>query len=112
MARQGTDELQKVPPGGSFGSSVSRRPPMKTPPLKSEARRLAELRGHEILDTAPEEAFERAVRMAAQIFQVPVSTVTFVDEFRQWFKASVGMPFRESPRQHSYCALTILREGV
>ena len=57
---------------------------------KTEHSRLEALRRYAILDTAPEVAFDRINRIAAEILKVPISFVTFVDENRQWFKAAYG----------------------
>ena len=84
--------------------------PFSTP--RNEARRLVELRSHEIMDTTPEPAFERIARIAAQFFAMPMSAVSFVDEYRVWCKASHGLSQMESAREDSFCAHTILQEGV
>lgn len=38
----------------------------------------------------------------------PVSLITLVDESRQWFKARRGFDRTETPREHAFCAHTIL----
>ncbi len=72
-----------------------------------EAGRLRALRALHILDTAPETEFDDIVAFAARLCDTPMAVVTFVDENRQWFKASVGMQFRETDRRISICAYTI-----
>ncbi len=84
--------------------------PLSTP--RNEIRRLIELRSHEIMDTAPEPAFGRIARVAAQFFAMPMSAVSFVDEYRVWCKASHGLSRTESVREDSFCAHAILQEGV
>ncbi len=64
------------------------------------------------MDTAPEPAFERIVRTAARFFAMPMATVSFVDEYRVWFKASQGVPCYESARETSFCAHAILQKSV
>ncbi len=44
-----------------------------------------------ILDTPPEERFDRLTRIAAAVFDAPISTVTLIDEDRQWHKACIGV---------------------
>lgn len=61
----------------------------------SEDLRIAAVGRFEVLDTPPESDFDDLVKLAALIFDVPISTVTIVDEHRQWFKAAVGLEVRE-----------------
>lgn len=75
-----------------------------------EAARLKELRALHILDTPQEERFDRFVRLARQIFDVPIAYVSLVDENRQWLKAHCGMITSETERDISFCAHTILRD--
>lgn len=77
-----------------------------------EEARLEELADYRILDTPPEEAFERIADMAMRIFDIPIATVTLVDRDRQWFKACRGFGVRETPRRDAFCAHTILNDGV
>ena len=72
------------------------------PPFDEKAR-LAELRSLDILDTPPEEAFDRYTRLASEIFRVPMAMVSLVDEDRQWFKSSVGLGVGETPLEASFC---------
>jgi two-component system, sensor histidine kinase len=75
--------------------------------ISPEARRLEVLRRYQILDTAPETEYDDIVRLAANICQVPIALLTFVDESRQWFKAHVGLAVEETPRSSSFCAHAI-----
>ncbi|MDY0107607.1 MAG: diguanylate cyclase, partial [Giesbergeria sp.] len=72
-------------------------------PALSELARLEALHCRAILDTPPEEAFDQIVQLAAQIFGVPMAMVNLVDAQRQWFKAAVGLPVRETERAVSFC---------
>ena len=70
--------------------------------------RLAALHELALLDTPPEETFDRLTRLAARLLQVPVALVTLVDEDRQFFKSSVGLgePWasrRQMPLAYSFC---------
>lgn len=38
---------------------------------------------------------------------MPIATITFVDEARQWFKARTGVDVSETPRAISFCAQAI-----
>ncbi len=72
-----------------------------------EADRLEALRALEILDTPAEERFDRITRIAAAAFGAPISTVTLIDEDRQWHKACLGVSGREDDRAVSFCAVAI-----
>ncbi len=74
-----------------------------------EADRLAALRSLNILDTPSEERFDRLTRIAAAAFDAPISTVTLIDEDRQWHKACLGVSGREDDRAVSFCAVAIER---
>ncbi|REG84993.1 sensor domain-containing diguanylate cyclase [Marinomonas pollencensis] len=81
------------------------------PPL-NEAERLEALRGLKILDTSQDERFDRITRMAKRIFKVPIVLVTFVDEYRQWFKSSQGLDITETPREVSFCTHAINQDST
>jgi PAS domain S-box-containing protein len=81
-------------------------------PAPDEAARLRALRELGVLDTAPEERFDRLTRLAQDIFQTPIALVTLVDEERQWFKSNRGLDVGETPRDVAFCAHAILDEGV
>ena len=70
--------------------------------------RLRSLRRSGLLDTAPEESFDRITRIAASALGVPVSLVSLVDGDRQFFKSCLGLPqpwadARETPLSRSFC---------
>ena len=77
-----------------------------------ESSRLEALRALRILDTDPEERFDRLTAMASALLDVPVALVSLVDKDRQWFKSSFGMTPEESPRDLSVCAHAILGDDV
>jgi diguanylate cyclase (GGDEF)-like protein len=82
---------------------------MKTPENpENEVARLQALHNLRILDTEPEERFDRLTRMAKRMFHVPIALVSLVDENRQWFKSCFGLSARETPRNVSFCGHAIL----
>lgn len=82
---------------------------MKEAPVgPDDAERVATLRRLELLDTEPEERFDRITRLAARLFEVPIALVTLIDEDRQWFKSRLGLDATETPRNVSFCAHAIL----
>ncbi|MBA3531019.1 MAG: PAS domain S-box protein, partial [Ardenticatenales bacterium] len=80
------------------------------PPNESE--RLLALHHLEILDTPPEERFDRITRLALQLFQVPMALVSLVDANRQWFKSCQGLHAQETDRSISFCAHAILQDDL
>lgn len=74
----------------------------------NEAERLAAIRRYDILDTPPDGAFDRITRIAARLFDVPISIVSIVDQDRIWFKSHHGLDAAEIPRSPGLCASAIL----
>ncbi|GAC1605452.1 MAG: EAL domain-containing protein [Ramlibacter sp.] len=78
------------------------------PPLPAdESERLAHLDELGILDTEPEPAFDRLVRLAAAICETPIGAITLLDGQRQWFKARIGIEVAATPRDVAFCAHAI-----
>ena len=81
----------------------------------ASASRLEALRRAHVLDTPPEEAFDRLTRLAAAVLHVPVSLVSLVDHDRQFFKSCAGTlpePWhaqRQTPLSHSFCRHAVTR---
>ena len=77
----------------------------------SELGRPARLRALEradLLDSPPEEPFDRLARVTARLLDVPVVLMSIVDRQRQFFKAQVGLSAplnatRQTPISHSFC---------
>jgi len=85
-------------------------PPAPLP--ENESERLRSLRALNLLDTPPEERFDRLTRVARRLFDAPIALMSLVDEDRQWFKSRPGLDFPQTPREHSFCAHAILDEGA
>ncbi|MDB5714473.1 MAG: Diguanylate cyclase with sensor [Sphingomonadales bacterium] len=76
--------------------------------LFDEAARLAALRRYNVLDTAPEETFDKITSLVRTVLGVSFAAVTLVDQTRMWFKSNQGMDgVVESPREISFCTHTI-----
>lgn len=80
--------------------------PASTPAV-DEANRLAALRSYDILDTPPEERFDRLARLVKRWFDVPIVLISLLDENREWFKSVIGMDRRELPREIAFCEYTV-----
>lgn len=79
----------------------------------ADLKRLKSLKESGLLDSPPEEAFDRVVRMAAKLLKVPVVLISLVEEQRQFFKSALGLaePYasqRQTPISHSFCQYTVM----
>ncbi len=77
-----------------------------------ELTRLTSLKSYEILDTALEPEYDDFTKLASQICGTPISAISFIDENRQWFKSSVGLKERQTPREISFCTHTIQQNDL
>lgn len=79
-------------------------------PIKpqDELARVKELHDLCILDTLPEERFDRLTRTAKRLFGVSIALVSLIDHDRQWFKSRQGLDALETPRNISFCGHAIL----
>ncbi len=80
---------------------------IEAPVLLDENERIADLRATRLLDTPPEERFDRLVRLARHIFKVPIAYIALLDSDRQWFKSSCGLNESQTPRSTSFCGHAI-----
>lgn len=78
-----------------------------SPSPRPDARRVRALHELNLLDTPPEERFDRITRLACRLLGVPISLVALVDTDRQWFKSKVGIDLAETSRATSFCTHTI-----
>jgi PAS domain S-box-containing protein len=61
-----------------------------------------------LLDSPPEEAFDRLTRLASRLLGAPIALVTLVGDDRAFFKSAMGLPEpwatrRGTPLSHSFC---------
>jgi diguanylate cyclase (GGDEF)-like protein len=77
------------------------------PKLADDEGRLAALGRLQILETPPEQPFEKIVTLVRTVLAVPIATVSLVDRDRQWFKAQRGLEVQETARSISFCTYTI-----
>jgi diguanylate cyclase (GGDEF)-like protein len=75
--------------------------------IGGEDARLAALHRYDVLDTQPEEVFDRITRLVKVVLEMPMAAVSLVDRDRQWFKSKQGLKAPETPRNISFCTHTI-----
>jgi PAS domain S-box-containing protein len=74
---------------------------------RAEAERIAELIDYGVLDTAPEEGFDRLTALAAELFDAPIALLTLIDDERQWFKSRHGLDLCSTDRRWAFCGYAI-----
>lgn len=77
-------------------------------PSGQETRRLEALSRTGLLDSPPEEPFDRLTRLACRFLRTPIALVSLVDSGRQFLKSQQGLPEpwasrRETPLSWSFC---------
>lgn len=85
---------------------------LKPPVPLDETMRLRSLNSLRVLDTQPEERFDRITRMGCHLFGVDTCLMSLVDADRQWFKSRQGLDACETGREISFCGHAILAERV
>ena len=86
---------------------------MPRPPTpENEQARLEALRRYGILDTPPEEPFDRLTRLASSMLGTPVALISLTDDTRQWFKSARGLEITSTPRDLAFCEHAIQSDDV
>ena len=78
-------------------------------PPPDENERLALLRELDLLDTPAEPVFDRVVRLASRLLEVPMAAFSLIDAERQWFMSRVGIEAGDTPRAYAFRAHTLLQ---
>lgn len=79
-------------------------------PLEKE--RLKALAVLQILDSGAELEFDEITNLAKLICGTSMSVLSFVDEYRQWFKSKQGIKFSGTSRELAFCAHCILSPDI
>ncbi len=74
----------------------------------NEFLRQSVLQEYQLLDRLPEEDYDNLTNLVATICNAPVSLITMLDRERNFFISHHGIPFRESPRDISFCSHAIV----
>jgi two-component sensor histidine kinase len=88
--------LQQFEPTLGYSPAVTTASTLLSPP--DEAGRITVLQRYGILDTPEEPCFDRLTALAADLFEVPVSIIGFVDKDRIWFKSHLGLEITQVDR--------------
>jgi hypothetical protein len=68
----------------------------------NEAARLLALDAYQLLDTREASAYEAFTHLARELAETPMSTISLVDDRREWFKSHCGIDPRETPREVAF----------
>lgn len=74
----------------------------------NDPQRLQALWHMQVLDTKPEERFDRITERAVKELHVPISTISLIDKDREWYKSCQGVGVKELPRNISFCTHAIM----
>ena len=86
---------------------------MKKPPIPgNEGDRLKAVKSVGILDTKPEPRFDRITKVACNRLKAPISTISIIDEGREWYKSCQGLDAKEGPRNASFCGHAMLSDFI
>lgn len=77
-----------------------------------ENKRIRSLQNLNLLDSTPEERFDRLTRLIQHLYSVPIALISLVDSNRQWFLSRCGLDATETSRDISFCGHAILEEHV
>ncbi|NDL63249.1 GAF domain-containing protein [Acerihabitans arboris] len=86
--------------------------PLSFPLADNEGQRLVAVDRSGLVDTAPEEAFDRLTWLAGQNLRMPIALMTLLTPTRQWFKSRQGLELTQTPRSWAFCNHTVLQKGV
>lgn len=75
-----------------------------------EPERLMALAASGLIDTPPEDRFDRIVRLASLVTGSPIALVSLLTSSRQWFKARIGLETQETPREWAFCSHALLND--
>lgn len=86
---------------------------MQIAPIQNdEDKRIEAVHKLAILDTKPEERFDKLTREAVEKLKVPMSMVSILDSGREWFKSCVGFTSLEGQRDVSFCGHALLAKDI
>jgi hypothetical protein len=107
-----TTPTASSPTSTSGSSSESPRAAAAVPAAVFDPARLAAVGRTGLLDTGPEEQFDRLARLAATLLGTPFAFVTIVDDTRSFWKSCIGVDStdpaaRQNTVEQSFCKYVI-----
>lgn len=82
-----------------------------TPETRDAIASLQVLRSLDVLDTEPEERFDRITRLARRVLDVAHVEIALVDERRIWRKSAIGLEVGQTPRKGSFASFAAFANG-
>ncbi|WP_452224801.1 sensor histidine kinase [Lacinutrix chionoecetis] len=80
---------------------------IEAPTPENERDRQRAIESYDILDTFPEESYDNITELMCYIAKSPISLITLLDNDRNYIKSNCGFPYKESPRNISFCGHAI-----
>ena len=65
-----------------------------------------------LLDTQPEERFDRITKAAAEQLKAPIATISLIDRDREWYKSCQGLEAKQGGRDVSFCGHAMLSKNI
>ncbi|MHA7284545.1 GAF domain-containing protein [Arthrobacter sp. TMS2-4] len=100
-AQSGGDSRRELGAAGAFLFSAG----------EQEDERLAAVERTHLLDSLPEDRFDRYTQQARNYFQVSSSTIALLDDRRMFLKSVLGPLAQDLPRDITFCHTTIRSAG-
>ncbi len=85
---------------------------MKAPLYKKENERLDVVHKMGILDTNPDPIFDSLTKEALERMSVPISTISIIDENREWYKSCQGVSNKQGPRDIAFCSWALISKDA
>ena len=93
--------------------STSNLPDLGYPIAEDEIERIIKLRKYQVLNTKEESSFARLTELARLFFNMPVVTITFMDDETQYLKSVHGLGgVCTTTRKVAICNYTVLSDNV
>jgi EAL domain-containing protein (putative c-di-GMP-specific phosphodiesterase class I)/GGDEF domain-containing protein len=83
-----------------------------TPAEPYEAERLEALRSTNLLSSANDPVFDRLTQLAARLLDMPLASISLVDDSVVWLKSAVGFSTHRFPRSQTFCAHAVRRDEI
>jgi excisionase family DNA binding protein len=106
------DDAARNTPNPSTDKEYQPAPDPHYPVRSDERSRLAALAASGLVDSPEEPRFDRLVRLASMVTGSPIAMISLLTSTRQWFKARIGLPARETTRDWAFCSHAIMQNQL